>query len=79
MTEQSYTVRRAELARELSARGYPISRSTLETIATRGGGPGYRKFGRVVLYSLAEALAWAEERASRVVRSATELRRRKAG
>ncbi len=68
-------LRRGELARALSERGFPISKATLETMATRGGGPPFRRFGRAVAYSLQDALAWAEGRMSPLVRSTAELDR----
>lgn len=46
----------------LTAAGYPIATATLRIMATRGGGPVYRKFGRVAVYRWGDALAWAEAR-----------------
>ena len=51
---------RDQVAAALRSRGFPVTRATLATKATRGGGPVYRKFGRVPLYRWADALAWAE-------------------
>lgn len=68
-------LRRGELARALSERGFPVSKATLETMATRGGGPPFRRFGRAVVYSLEDGLAWAEGRMSAPVRSTAELGR----
>ena len=53
-------LRRADCARILTSAGFPISPKTLATMASRGGGPPYHKFGRAVLYRWSEALAWAE-------------------
>ena len=44
--------------------GYPTSTASLATMATRGGGPPFRKFGRRVLYRWGDLLAWAEDRCS---------------
>lgn len=56
----------------LNQRGYKISPKTLATLATRGGGPSYRKFGRRPLYLLADLIAWAEGRLSAPRRSTSE-------
>lgn len=71
-------LRRDDLARALTEHGFPISKATLETMASRGGGPAFRRFGRAVLYPWPDAIAWAEGRASPLVRSTAELRRRAA-
>jgi hypothetical protein len=39
----------------------------------QGGGPPYRKFGRVVLYRWGDVLAWAEAQLSPPVHSSSEL------
>ncbi len=57
-------LRRKQLANKLTGEGYPISPATLATKATRGGGPPYRKFGRIPIYTWGESLAWAESRLS---------------
>lgn len=57
-------LRRKPLAEALTAAGYPVAAASLATMATRGGGPLYRKFGRVALYRWGDALAWAEARIS---------------
>jgi hypothetical protein len=55
---------REATAAALTAAGYSISRTTLQTMATRGGGPAYRKFGRHVVYRFGDAIAWAQSRLS---------------
>jgi hypothetical protein len=42
-------------------------------MATRGGGPPYRLFGRKPLYRWADALERAKSRLSRPVRTTSEL------
>jgi hypothetical protein len=69
----SALLRRRRCAEELTAHGFPVAEKTLATKATRGGGPPYRKFGRVVLYRWGDALAWAEAQLSGPVRSSSEL------
>ncbi len=64
---------RSALADALSAAGFPISSTTLATKACRGGGPPFRKFGRVPLYRWSDALDWARGRLSVLVNSTSEL------
>jgi hypothetical protein len=66
---------RRQLAAALSAAGYPVAASTLNTMATRGGGPPYQKFGPRPLYRWGPAIKWAEERLSKPARTNAELRR----
>lgn len=65
-------LRRPDLVEALAERGFPITVKTLETMATRGGGPQYQTFGRAVLYRWSDALAWAEGRLSSPRRSSSE-------
>lgn len=53
---------RRELARALTAAGFPVAETTLATKAARGGGPPYQIFGKYALYDLDAALAWARGR-----------------
>ena len=55
-------LRRRELAEALTRVGFPIRGATLATMASRGGGPPYRLFGRVPLYRWTDALTWAQAR-----------------
>lgn len=66
-------LRRVETAAALTGAGFPIAAKTLATMATRGGGPTYRTFGRTVLYRWGDALAWAENRLSAPRGSTSEL------
>jgi hypothetical protein len=61
-TDRSARLRRAAAAQALTAAGYPITCATLATLASRGGGPRYRVFGRVVDYSWSDLVEWAEGR-----------------
>jgi hypothetical protein len=63
---------RRAAAAALTAAGYPVARATLATRAVRGGGPPFRKFGRVPLYRWADLLEWAEGRMSAPMRSTSE-------
>jgi hypothetical protein len=58
----STLLRRPDCAKALTETGYPVRPKTLSTLATRGGGPPYHRFGRAVLYRWSDALAWAEGR-----------------
>ncbi len=47
---------RTGTAEFLCEQGFPIKASTLECLATRGGGPPYHRFGRRALYDPSEVL-----------------------
>ena len=53
---------RAEAAQKLTAAGFPISKATLATKASRGGGPAYSRVGIRALYRGGDVLLWATER-----------------
>jgi hypothetical protein len=55
---------RDQAATTLKAAGYPISKATLSTMASRGHGPIYRRFGPRVLYRWGDLMAWAKGRLS---------------
>jgi hypothetical protein len=63
---------RKAAAEALTAAGFPTSRHTLATKATRGGGPPFRRFGRVPLYRWGDCLDWAHARLSAPMRSTSE-------
>ena len=63
---------RRDTAGALSAAGFPTSPATLATLASRGGGPPFRKFGRWPLYRWGDALDWARGRLSEPMRSTSE-------
>ena len=60
-------LRRSEVAFYLSAAGFTVSQATLATIACRGGGPAFSKFGARPLYKWGDALAWAEAKLSKKI------------
>jgi len=66
-------LRRAAGAEALTAAGYPIREATLATKASRGGGPPFRRFGRVPLYRWGDLLDWAQSRMGPVMCSTSEL------
>lgn len=51
-------------AKALTNNGYLTSEGSLMTMASRGGGPKFRKFGARVIYQGADLIAWAEARTS---------------
>jgi hypothetical protein len=70
MSSQPPLRERIPAAEFLSAQGYPISPRTLAKLASVGGGPLFRKWGRKVLYSEGNLLEWAQARCSEL-RSST--------
>jgi hypothetical protein len=63
---------RAAAANALREAGYPVARATLATLASRGGGPPYRRFGRLPLYRWGDLLNWAEARLGPLIGSTSE-------
>jgi hypothetical protein len=63
---------RAPAAEALREAGYPVARATLATLASRGGGPPFRRFGRVPLYRWGDLLDWARSRLTLPMRSTSE-------
>ncbi len=64
---------RVEIARYISDHWFPCSPRTLAKLAVVGGGPPFRKAGRVPLYSPASADAWAANKIGPLVHSTSEL------
>jgi hypothetical protein len=56
----------------LTAAGYRVSDKTLSTLASRGGGPPFHKFGAHVLYRWGPSLDWARRRLTPPRRSTAE-------
>ena len=62
--------RRADAASYLTEKyGFPVSKAWLAKLASTGGGPVFRKAGRVPLYSKNELDLWAEARLSEPFRA----------
>jgi len=55
---------RKEASAYLQAKGLPCAPATLAKLATIGGGPNFRKWGRKVTYSPADLDAWISKRLS---------------
>jgi hypothetical protein len=66
--------RRIPAAAFLTERGYPTRPATLAKLASIGGGPKFRSFGRIPLYSEDDLLAWAQARTSILRRSTSDPR-----
>jgi len=56
----------------LNEQGYVTAPATLAKLASVGGGPQYRKFGRKPLYLSADLLQWAKSRCSAPRQSTSE-------
>jgi hypothetical protein len=63
---------RKDTSAAFKAAGYRVSESTLATMASRGGGPPFMRFGKYPLYRWGDALAWAEGKLRPPVRSTSE-------
>jgi hypothetical protein len=70
---------RKATAEALTAAGYPVQEATLATKAGRGGGPPFRRFGRIPLYRWGDSLDWAHSRLSEPVTSTAQLDIRQGG
>ena len=63
---------RRNAAAALTDAGFPTAPATLATLATRGGGPVYRRYGNRVIYRWSDLLDWAQSRLSAPMRSTSE-------
>jgi hypothetical protein len=63
---------RAQAAEFLTHNGYPIRRGTLDTMASRGGGPKFRKWGQRVLYQPSDLILWAQSRLGQPLSTSAE-------
>jgi hypothetical protein len=60
---------RQQVAAALTDHGFPVAAGTLQTKASRGGGPPFMRFGPRVLYRWGDALEWAESQLTAPIRS----------
>jgi hypothetical protein len=72
MLYTTYRRRRAAAEYLREQRGIPCSEKTLAKLACIGGGPTYRLYGRIPLYSIADLDAYAKAKLSKPVRSTSE-------
>jgi hypothetical protein len=63
---------RFETADALTEAGFRTSPATLATKASRGGGPPFRRWGRIPLYRWGDSLDWARSRLGPPMRSTSE-------
>ena len=63
---------RRNAAAALTDAGFPTAPATLATLATRGGGPVYRRYGNRVIYRWSDLLDWAQSRLSAPMRSTSD-------
>jgi hypothetical protein len=66
---------RPEAARYISERWFPCSPKTLAKVAVIGGGPQFRRAGRIPLYAIADLDSWAAGKIGPRVSSTSELQR----
>jgi hypothetical protein len=67
-------LRRKEAGEYLKSKYGHGSARTLAKLATLGGGPIFRRFGRIVVYDPTDLDAWAKSRLSAPLRSTSDLR-----
>jgi hypothetical protein len=72
MLSITYLRRRAAAEYLREQRGIPCSEKTLAKLACIGGGPLYRRFGRIPLYLIADLDAYANAKISEPVQSTSE-------
>lgn len=75
--EEQYLSRR-EASAYCSSRGLPITHNGLSKFASVGGGPPFRKWGNRSVYLKSDLDKWIEEKLTPLVRSTSELPRRRA-
>jgi hypothetical protein len=68
-------LRRKQAAEYLRSKFGHGAERTLAKLASLGGGPIYRKFGRIVVYEAADLDAWALGRLSKPLRSTSDQSR----
>lgn len=69
MIDPDTLLTRQQVAVRLNERGFPIKATSLDTMASRGGGPPFRKFGSRPLYRWGDAIEWANGRLESLVNS----------
>jgi hypothetical protein len=74
--EKRYT--RKDAAALLTQWGYPTAKATLNTLATRGGGPRFSRWGRTPLYSESDLRDWVRQHLTPAVSSTAEFSNRAA-
>ena len=57
-------INRAQAADYLTDQGLPVAKTTLQKLATVGGGPVYHRFGKFAVYKTEDLDAWASTKLS---------------
>jgi hypothetical protein len=73
-TDPQAKLTRKKLAAALTTAGFKTAPQTLATLASRGGGPPYRVWGRFAVYEWGDGLKWAEAMLKAERRTASEGR-----
>jgi hypothetical protein len=63
---------RKEAAEFIVNRGLPITKNTLDKMATLGGGPVHRKFGLRAVYRPEDLVAWIDGKLSKPRKSTSD-------
>jgi hypothetical protein len=63
---------RSEAADFLTENGFPVTKFSLQKLASTGGGPIYQIWGNKALYTPPNLLTWAEAKLSAPRRSTSE-------
>jgi len=74
MSHPSYLRRKAAAEYLREQWGVPCTEKTLAKLACIGGGPVYRRFGRIPLYAAADLDEFAQAKLGKPVRSTSEYR-----
>lgn len=69
--DQKY-LSRAEAAQYVVNRGLPCTKLTLQKLATIGGGPVYRRFGRRAVYQPGDLDVWIKSKLTAPMASTSE-------
>jgi hypothetical protein len=66
-------LRRIEAAKYITIHYFPMAPRTLAKLACTGGGPRFRKAGRIPVYGLLELDEYAKRKLSRLLASTSDL------
>lgn len=72
MNQPDKYLSRTEASEYLESLGLKIAKTTLQKLASIGGGPKFRKFGNRVVYTQQDLLSWVESRMSEPKTSTSE-------
>jgi hypothetical protein len=76
LNEYKRVLRRSEAAEYIRCKYHiPCAETSLRTLASSGGGPAFRKVGRVVLYETVDLDEWIQSKTSNKVHCGKHLSR----